>query len=155
MIRTARRLGFFFRLPMLLVTLHVLLMLVAGLVWIREVRKIGALAGPEANFWLEVVQVESFPMSCVARYALEAGLPRVLRTYGSFGLSLTVLIDGGHWALLLVFGALQCYLIGVLLLRVRRRLPHRLWIDVVAFAILYVVAFYLLEAFPLRAFCGA
>jgi hypothetical protein len=107
------------RLPRLLITLHALLMVFVALVWIHETREMGtALVGPDANFWYRVVQVESFPASWLVRLGMEIGIAKI-----AFGLRLSfneVIV--GYWFLLLALGALQWYLIGVLLLKVRARL---------------------------------
>jgi hypothetical protein len=113
---------FLFRLPMLLVVLHVLLLVVTGFVWIGSSRQMGApLAGPEANLWYRVVRAESFPVSYLAQHVVEAALQRI---HSGFGFSLSSIYAVGYWTFLLIFGAVQWYLVGSLALTVRRGLGH-------------------------------
>ena len=111
-----------FRLPALLVILHAVLIVVTGLVWIHESHQMGSsLVGPAANSWYRITRTESFPASYLAQQAVEAALSR---TPNGFGLSLSGAYAVAYWALLLVFGAVQWYLVGVLVLLARRRLHH-------------------------------
>ncbi len=109
----------FARLPAILIVLHAIVMTCAGIAWARNSAEMGSpMAGPGAYFWYDLIRLESFPASYLCRQLAEF---LVVQLRSSTRVSTSSAISIVYWLLLFVLGAVQWYLVGKLVIWIRRR----------------------------------
>ncbi len=109
----------FAQLPAILIVLHATVMMCAGIAWARNAAEMGSpMAGRGAYFWYDLTRLESFPASYLCRLLAEF---LVIQLRSSTPVSASSAISIVYWVLLLVLGAVQWYLVGKLVVWIRRR----------------------------------